>query len=413
MSFCHDRQIKRFCIFLLIYTLLLPGTGFLAAVCQVHTAEEMYLSHDCAIASSLLNQGISKKVIADALTNQITNAKGRELVSFLGFKGHRNFSAFVTGFWHSAWIAALSAGIFLIAVLWLGMAVFFLSRRKVYLEGEKVLKCYINGDYSRHLPQNKEGSIFRIFAFVEQLATMLRAKNEAQQKTKEFLKNTISDISHQLKTPLAALTLYQEIIENEPDNPGTVKEFTLKTKTALNRMERLIGAMLKITRLDAGSIVFDRKLCLAAEVAADGVRDLATRAESEGKEILLEGDPRQFLLCDPEWTSEAIGNIVKNALDHTDSGGVVRMVWESGPAAFRISISDNGRGIPEDDIHHIFKRFYRSRHLAEEERDTLGIGLGLPLAKAIVEGQEGNIFVQSSLGEGTVFILSFPYKTVR
>jgi len=108
-------------------------------------------------------------------------------------------------------------------------------------------------------------------------------------------------------------------------------------------------------------------------------------------------------ICDMEWTGEAIGNIVKNALDHTQAGGIVRITWERTPAMFRIFISDNGNGIVPEDIYHIFKRFYRSKH----SLDTQGIGLGLPLAKSIIEGQNGVISVQSEVGKGTLFTLSF------
>lgn len=106
-----------------------------------------------------------------------------------------------------------------------------------------------------------------------------------------------------------------------------------------------------------------------------------------------------------EWTSEAIGNIVKNALDHTGSGGVIRITWEQTPAMVRISVTDNGDGIAPEDIYHIFKRFYRSKNI--KNMKTTGIGLGLPLAKSIVEGQGGVISVQSERHHGTTFTLSF------
>ena len=161
--------------------------------------------------------------------------------------------------------------------------------------------------------------------------------------------------------------------------------------------------MLKITRLDTGNIVFEKKSCYVAELIAHSVNELTTRAKNENKEILVDGDREQLLVCDMEWTSEAIGNIVKNALDHTRSGGTVHITWEHTPAMLRIFISDNGNGIVPEDIHHIFKRFYRSKH----SLDTQGIGLGLPLAKSIVEGQGGIISVQSEINTGTIFTISF------
>ena len=136
---------------------------------------------------------------------------------------------------------------------------------------------------------------------------MLQAKTEAEHRARQFLKQTIADISHQLKTPLAALGLYQEIIAAEPDNADAVRAFAGKAGDALLRMESLIQAMLKITRLDAGSIRFAPAACPLPDLAGRAVRDLLTRAEREGKRIRLEGDPALTLWCDPDWTAEALG----------------------------------------------------------------------------------------------------------
>lgn len=114
----------------------------------------------------------------------------------------------------------------------------------------------------------------------------------------------------------------------------------------------------------------------------------------------------QTIICDMDWTSEAIGNLVKNALDHTEPGRTIHITWEKSPTMLRIFVSDNGNGIAPEDIHHIFKRFYRSKH----SLDTPGIGLGLPLAKSIIEGQGGLISVQSDLNKGTTFTISFLTK---
>ena len=257
-----------------------------------------------------------------------------------------------------------------------------------------------------HMPRMGEGTFYQLCASIDRLATMLQSRNEAQYQAKEFLKATISDISHQLKTPLAALTMYQEIIEGEPDNAETVKDFAAKIGTSLGRMEQLISSMLKITRLDVGAITFEKKSCHITDLVMQAVSELTTRADLEKKKILLDGAETETLVCDVEWTSEAIGNIVKNALDHTKEGGIIRISWECSPLMARIRIADNGHGIAPEDIHHIFKRFYRS----SSSLDNQGIGLGLPLAKSIVEGQGGTISVQSDLGEGTVFTISLLTK---
>ena len=288
----------------------------------------------------------------------------------------------------------------------MGTFLFFRSRARLYLQAEQILRNYMDGDFSLHLPQNREGTIYRLFASAEQLASMLQSKNDSERQAKEFLKNTISDISHQLKPPLAAMILYQEILSDEPEHPDTVREFSMKMGTALKRMERLILSMLKITRLVTGNITFERRICSVSELISHSVRDLLERARQEEKEIRITGNPDLTLNCDLAWTSEAIGNLVKNALDHTRKGGLIRVSWEQTPAVLQLVISDDGSGIAPEDIHHIFKRFYRSKN----SLDTEGIGLGLPLAKSILEGQGGLISCQSDPGRGTSFILSFLTK---
>ena len=461
MSLYQDRQIKGFLLFLTLFALLFVGTATVLTIYQVNDAEVLWLKHDEAVSSSLLEQGVPKEVVAVAFTNTDISDDGRSLLAAagLGKQSESSMRPYFNQFQRSAFCTMLCTVLFFLFVLAIGIFIFFWKRKRLYQQADKILLNYINGDYSCHLPQNYEGAIYQVFSSIEQLATMLQSKNETERKAKEFLKDTISDISHQLKTPLAALTMYQEIIESEPENAETVKQFAtmlqskneterkakeflkdtisdishqLKTPLAaltmyqeiiesepenaetvkqfaakmgisLKRMEQLILSMLKITRLDTGNIIFEKKSCRVSELIAHSVNDLTTRAKSESKQIQIDGDGEQQLICDMEWTGEAIGNIVKNALDHTQAGGIVRITWERTPAMFRIFISDNGNGIVPEDIYHIFKRFYRSKH----SLDTQGIGLGLPLAKSIIEGQNGVISVQSEVGKGTLFTLSF------
>lgn len=404
MSFYHDKLIKAYGCFLVLFCLLIIGVGLTFQVYQANTVKTMFLLHDEAIASSLLEQGISKDVIAVALTNTDISTKGEKLTYAIGIGQNAGADLpFITQFQHISIYSMIVISLLLIAVLFLGSFLFSRQRKRLYEQAEAVICKYINGDYSCHLPQDSEGSLSQLFGLIDQLATMLQSKSETEHRTKEFLKSTISDISHQLKTPLAALTMYQEIIEDEPDNADTVREFSHKIGIAIKRIEQLIQSMMKITRLDSGSILFEKSSCYILELISHSINELTTRAESENKQIRIEGDTEQQLVCDLEWTSEAIGNIVKNALDHITSGGVVQITWERTPVMLRIFISDNGSGIAPEDIHHIFKRFYQSKH----SLDTPGIGLGLPLAKSIIEGQGGFISVQSEVSEGTTFTISF------
>lgn len=399
MNFYQDKQVKNYLCFLACFALCMLGIGLLFSTMQARDTQTFYSNHDAAVASFLLEQGISKEITAAALLNTEITGDGTALLAMAGIDGMSNIAPFLPGLVGRA----IGACVCLAVVLFIGSTIFFSRRNRLYLQANAVIGDYINGDYSCHLPQSSEGAVYQLFSSVDQLATMLQAKSEAEHGSREFLKQSISDISHQLKTPLAALAMYQEIIAGEPDNLDTVQAFTAKMAISLKRMEQLIQSMLKITRLDAGAIMFERGIHPISDLITKSTCDLFPRAEQESKKIIIEGDTNQYLECDPEWTCEAISNIVKNALDHMTTGGTAKLSWERSPAMFRIIIADNGSGIAPEDIHHIFKRFYRSKH----SLDTQGIGLGLPLAKSIIEGQGGIISVQSELGVGTRFTLSF------
>ncbi|MBC5744508.1 HAMP domain-containing histidine kinase [Lachnospiraceae bacterium MD308] len=405
MKLLQDKQIRYFCCFLIFFILILLGSGAWLFSHQTESVKQMLFIRENTMISVLLEQGVSEDVIAAAIANAESGESGRDFLRKIGRTGNTVAEALpeFTEFRKEAGRHIVSAAAWLSVFLMSGVFMFLWKRDRLYQKAESIMQQYIAEDFSGHLPQSNEGTIYQMFSAMDQFATMLQARGEARQKEKEFLKSTISDISHQLKTPLAALTMYQEIIAGEPDNPDTIRVFSEKMGISLKRIKQLIEAMLKITRLDAGGIVFEQQKNPVYEVVSHGINELKLRAKQENKEIVLKGDRNQTVSCDLEWTGEAIGNIVKNALDHTDSGGVVHIVWTLSPAMVRIQIKDNGSGISPEDIHHIFKRFYRGK----KSLDTQGIGLGLPLAKAIVEGQKGVISVKSELGAGTTFTISF------
>lgn len=405
MSVMHDKQMRSYLVFLLAVICC----GFLAGAVvvdrQTEYTKEMFLQQDMMIASSLLAQGVSEETVAVAMSNENISSDGERFLSKIGISKATKLKQLsdVSAIRKKMMLSMLAIGALLCITLFVGALLFLKARERLYRNAEGILRAYIDGNYSVRLTQTSEGAVYRMLAAADQLATMLQSKNDSDRKSRDFLKSTISDISHQLKTPLAALTMYQEIIKDESDNPVIIKEYAAKMEAALNRMEQLIQSMLKITRLDAGSIAFEKAYYTLSNVITNATNDLTTRAEKENKEIRIEGDLSLQLFCDVDWMAEAIGNIVKNALDHTDAGGKIHISCERTPAMLRICIADNGHGIAPEDMHHIFKRFYRSKKTLQ----TQGIGLGLPLAKAIVEGQGGLISVQSDYLQGTAFTLSF------
>ena len=292
------------------------------------------------------------------------------------------------------------------AILAVGCS-YFKKQNQVMEQAVSQINAYLDGDHNARIECDDEGELYRLFHSINSLAAVLNAHAANEAREKEFLKNTISDISHQLKTPLAALNIYNGLLQDEAEELPNIKEFATLSEQELDRIETLVQSLLKITKLDAGSIVIEKSMESVADMMQDVELHFAYRARQEQKEILLSGSEDISLLCDRDWLIEAIDNIVKNALDHTANGDTVRIEWKALSNAVQISIKDNGYGIHPEDLHHIFKRFYRSRF----SKDTQGIGLGLPLAKAIIEAHGGLIEVESELGIGTSFIMNFPIPT--
>ena len=261
---------------------------------------------------------------------------------------------------------------------------------------------YLTGNTDARIECDDEGEMYKLFHSVNTLVAVLNAHTESELRAKEFLKDTISDISHQLKTPLAALNIYNGILQSETENLPDLKEFTVLSEQELDRIESLVQNLLKITRLDAGTIILERNFENVSDIMHDIEQHFAYRAKQEEKELILSGDDDIMLFCDREWMMEAVSNLVKNAFDHTDAGKRIFIEWKRMSDMLQIVVKDNGCGIHSEDIYHIFKRFYRSRF----SKDTQGLGLGLPLSKTIVELHGGNIKVDSVLGKGSVFMIT-------
>jgi len=284
---------------------------------------------------------------------------------------------------------------------------YFSRQNKIMEEAVSQISRFLSGDTNARIDCDKEGEMYRLFHSVNSMAAILNAHAENELQAKEFLKGTISDISHQLKTPLAALNIYNGLLQEEAEELPDIREFASLSEKELDRMELLVQNLLKITKLDAGSMVMEKEMENVADMMNDIRQHFEYRAKQEHKELTFSGDEELMLFCDRGWLMEAFDNMVKNALDHTKEGDTVSVEWKQLTSVVQVEIRDNGRGIHPEDIHHIFKRFYRSRFSS----DVQGIGLGLPLAKAVIEAHSGTIQVDSGVGAGTVFTVNFLIPT--
>jgi signal transduction histidine kinase len=370
------------------------------------------IKHDYKIAGYLYNKDLDNANLTYAFTREKTKEDfrvGQNLLQTAGYSDstQNSFIPEVKNFYEKyALLTLIISIIFFISIL-AALSIFTILQNKKLEKANASIRCFMDGEIGIRLNDNDEGSLSKLFTSINCMATSLTAHISKEKKNKEFLKDTISDISHQLKTPLTALQMYNEIIQDENIQNDVVDKFTLKSQNELKRMENLIKNLLKLAKLDSGTIKLDKNEYNLKDFIEKAIKGFHTRAELENKPISLQCDDKITLNCDIEWLLEAVSNIIKNALDHTDHQDKIDIICDETTIVTTITIKDNGMGIHPEDIHYIFKRFYRSRF----SKDKQGVGIGLTLSKFIVEKHGGSIMVESKLGRGTAFHLTFPKLT--
>ncbi|PRR77986.1 Alkaline phosphatase synthesis sensor protein PhoR [Clostridium liquoris] len=252
--------------------------------------------------------------------------------------------------------------------------------------------------------ENAEGTFAKLAHSFNNMRVIMKNNFSAVEKEKKFLVDTLSDISHQLKTPISSLIIYNDILLERNLDEEKRKEFLENSKNQLNRIEWLVKSLLRLAKLDAGVIKFEKIGYDINKTVADAVEVLKAKAEQEKIDLDFQNKSSQIIMeHDPNWLREGIVNIIKNSLEHTERGGKVEVSTERTPVCIRIIVKDNGEGIPKEEIPHIFKRFYKGK----KSKNSESVGIGLALSKSIVEGHGGIIEVRSKVKEGTTFTITF------
>ena len=232
-------------------------------------------------------------------------------------------------------------------------------------------------------------------------------KEEDSFREKEIVKGLIADISHQTRTPVANMKLYTELLEDEVVSQNG-KIFISKIKEQMEKIDFLMQSMLKMSRLETGIIQIQKKDKNLYETIHHAVADLVPEAASKSIDLYVKSDENIVIGHDSKWTEEAIHNILDNAIKYTEPGGKISIQTEKQELFFKVSISDTGKGIAAERQAEIFTRFYREPEVHEKP----GAGIGLYLARKIMEIQKGYIEVQSEAGQGATFNLYFPVGKV-
>lgn len=252
--------------------------------------------------------------------------------------------------------------------------------------------------------RNQDGQIGLLKTELIKMTNILKEKVELLNNEKIFLNNTISDISHQLKTPMTSLVILNDLMYE--DLPQETKiEFLDKIKSQLNRMEWLVKSMLKLSKVEAKVIDFEKKEVKIKELIKRSVAPSLIPMEIKNIELSISGDDNTSYIGDINWSSEAFVNIIKNCIEHTPQGGKINISYDENPIYCEVVIKDSGEGIDKKDLPHIFKRFYKGKASKEDS-----VGIGLAMSKSIIESQNGDIYVNSEKNQGTEFHIIF-HKT--
>lgn len=311
---------------------------------------------------------------------------------------------FLWGSWN--WKMAGTLGIALVCLIVIYLATYrFLDTSYKNMEQiSQIMEEMMEKGIDPPTEEYKDGTIGILHSNFYKMVYALKESKNRELEEKLFLRDIISDISHQLKTPLASLNVFVDLlVEDKLEDEAKKKQVLREAQNQLNRMEWMVLSMLKLARIEAGAIQFEKSCVLLFPLlseAGEGIRYLIN-SRQQSLEIVCPEDCQ--LLCDRDWLVEAIINLLKNASDYSEAGSPIRLEVEQTPIYVRIYVKDEGVGISENEIPHIFERFYR----VHQEVNPNSVGIGLSLTKSIVEGMGGSIRVRSEVGKYTWFILTF------
>jgi len=239
---------------------------------------------------------------------------------------------------------------------------------------------------------------------VIKLTNILKAQNRRIKYERDEIKSLISDISHQLKTPLANLKLYYEILQDTSISKEEYEEFNFNMKSQIEKLSFLLESMIKMSRLESGIIKLNPKKVSLNDICLTAIKQVYKKAKDKNIEIKFNDTEDIVLNIDKNWTTEAVFNIIDNAIKYTNNNGTIVVHSIKYEMFARINVTDNGIGIDEEEINSIFKRFYRGEGSENEE----GVGIGLYLSRQIIEKQSGYIKVKSKPLKGSIFSIFIP-----
>ena len=294
--------------------------------------------------------------------------------------------------------------IIVFSILW--MAIIFVYLRKRDRKINQITQ-YINQiknkKYDLDINENSEDELSNLKNELYKITIMLKEESEISKKDKDNLKMSVEDISHQLKTPLTSITI---MLDNLKDNPNmdenTKQKFIFEISKQIDWINWLVISMLKLSKLDANVVQFYEEKINLKKFIEEIIKNLEIPIEIKNQQIIIEGNESASFVGDYKWQQEAVTNIIKNCIEHNKENGKIYIKYEENTLFTKITIRDEGEGMTKEDLKHIFERFYKGQNSSENS-----VGIGLALAKNIIEKNNGMISCKSELDKGTEFVIKY------
>lgn len=294
-------------------------------------------------------------------------------------------------------VLALCASIYAVVGLWA-----WYQRRQVSLFADELcatLDALMSGHEIEGYQPYEDSLIAKVQGKLMQYFDIMNEGRRQSQRDKQTIQSLVSDISHQVKTPIANIKMFTGILRGHNLPAEKQGEFLATMEEQIDKLDFLMQSLIKMSRLETGTFTLHMEEARLADTIARSMSTVWAKAEAKQIELSAECDPAITARHDPKWTAEALGNLLDNAVKYTPSGGSVTVTVRPWQFYTRVDIHDTGIGIPEEHYNDVFQRFYRAQEVAGQE----GVGLGLYLANGIITRQKGYISVKSKIGVGTTF----------
>ena len=288
------------------------------------------------------------------------------------------------------------------------MVIFFFFTYRRY-QNIRQLSDYLVAVYTGNQPldirDNVEGELSILKNDIYKVTHILKEQKEQLKQDKQYLEELLSNISHQLKTPLTSMFMMTDLLKDQKVPQDKQEEFLENIINQLKRMEWLVSSLLKLSRMDAGTITFQKNQVYVNDIVKKALEPLQIPMELKHQTVKITGAKSVAIIGDFEWTVEAFSNVLKNCMEHTAMDGTIWIKMKETPLHTEVIIEDNGNGVDPDDIPYLFDRFYKGKNATASS-----VGIGLALTKTILQSQNAEITVERK-NRGTRFNITF-YKQV-